>query len=353
MAINRPERRQATTPDERTESSPGPALKDFDVHAMANKRFFVTGGAGFLGSNLVNTILDRDLGTVTVFDNFLTGRRQHFGSRVGSPALSIVEGDASDLRALTDAIRGHDAVVHLAANSDIAKAASEPLVDFDNGTCLTQTLLEAMRTTDVKRILFTSGSGVYGEVPPKPIPEDYAPLIPISTYGASKLASETLLSAYCHMFDMVGTVFRFANVVGPHMTHGVSHDFTRRLHADPSRLRILGDGMQSKPYIHSDDVVAAILFALQKQTSGYEYYNVGSEDHLLVRDIADIVTGEMGLKNVKYEYTGGTRGWRADVPVYRLDTSKIRALGWSNKLNSREAVIAAVRSLLKEIAAGL
>ena len=316
-------------------------------------RFFVTGGAGFLGSNLVNTILDRGLGAVTVFDNFLTGRREHFGARMKSPELSIVEGDMSDLHAVTEAIRGHDAVVHLAANSDIAKAASDPLIDFDNGTRLTQTLLEAMRVTGVKRILFTSGSGVYGEVPPKPIPEDHAPLIPISTYGASKLASETLVSAYSHMFDMVGTVFRFANVVGPHMTHGVSHDFTRRLHLDPTRLQILGDGMQSKPYVHSDDVVAAILFILSNQKSGYEYYNVGSQDHLLVRDIADIVTGEMGLKDVKYEYTGGARGWRADVPVYRLDTSKIRALGWSNKMNSREAVVAAVRSLLAEIAAGL
>jgi UDP-glucose 4-epimerase len=137
------------------------------------------------------------------------------------------------------------------------------------------------------------------------------------------------------------------------MTHGVSHDFTRRLHADPSHLQILGDGNQSKPYIHSDDVVAAMLFLQARQTAGYEYYNVGSEDHLLVHDIADIVIGEMGLKNVKYEYTGGARGWRADVPVYRLDTSKIRRLGWKNKLNSREAVTAAVRSLLGEIAAGL
>ena len=178
-------------------------------------------------------------------------------------------------------------------------------------------------------------------------------MIPISTYGAAKLASETLISAYCHMFDMVGTVFRFANVVGPHMTHGVSHDFTRRLHADPTHLQILGDGNQSKPYIHADDVVAAMLFLQQQQTSGYDYYNVGSEDHLLVREIADIVVAEMGLKNVKYEYTGGARGWRADVPVYRLDTSKIRRLGWKNELNSREAVVAAVRSLLGEIAAGL
>ena len=316
-------------------------------------RFFITGGAGFLGSNLVNTILDRRLGAVTVFDNFLTGRREHFGDRVRATELAIVEGDVADTPTVAKAIASHDVVFHVAANSDIARAAKDPLVDFDNGTRLTQSLLEAMRTSGVKRVLFTSGSGVYGEVPPIPVAEDFAPMIPISTYGASKLASEALISAYCHMFDLVGTVFRFANVVGSHMTHGVSHDFTRRLHADPSYLQILGDGNQSKPYIHADDVVAAMLFLQERQTTGYEYYNVGSEDHLLVREIADIVVGEMGLKNVKFEYTGGARGWRADVPVYRLDTSKIRRLGWTNKRNSREAVVAAVRSLLGEIAAGL
>jgi UDP-glucose 4-epimerase len=316
-------------------------------------RFFVTGGAGFLGSNLVNTILDRRLGSVTVWDSFATGRREHFGERIRAPELSVVEGDVSDYDPLAGALRGHDVVFHLAANSDIARAVRDPLVDFDNGTRLTQTLLEAMRNAGVRRILFTSGSGVYGEVPPVPVPEDHGPMTPISTYGASKLASETLISAYCHMFDFVGTVFRFANVVGPHMTHGVSHDFTRRLHADRSRLQILGDGNQSKPYIHADDVVAAMLFLQSRQTTGFEYYNVGSEDHLLVREIADIVVGEMGLTGVTYEYTGGARGWRADVPVYRLDTSKIRRLGWRNERNSREAVVAAVRSLLAEIAAGL
>src|SRR5262245_23515268 len=140
-------------------------------------RFFVTGGAGFVGSNLVNAILDRGLGSVTVFDNFLTGRRAHFGSRVNSAELSVIEGDAADSRALAQALPNHDVVIHLAANSDIARAANDPLVDFDNGTRLTQMVLEAMRLTGVKRIVFTSGSGVYGEVPPEPIPEDYAPLI--------------------------------------------------------------------------------------------------------------------------------------------------------------------------------
>jgi UDP-glucose 4-epimerase len=315
-------------------------------------RFFITGGAGFLGSNLTNEILDRKLGSVTVFDNFTTGRRRHFGARANDPRLSIIEGDVSDLPAVTAAVAGHDVVFHLASNSDIARAATDPLIDFNNGTVLTQMLLEAMRTAGVKRILFTSGSGVYGEVPPEPIPEAYPYMIPISTYGAQKLASEALISAYAHMFDMVGTVFRFANVVGPHMTHGVSHDFTRRLHADPKRLDIMGDGNQSKPYVHTSDVVEAMLLLCERQTEGYDVFNVGSEDHLLVREIAEIVVAEMGLNGVAFDFSGGARGWRADVPVYRIDTTKVRSIGWNNKMNSREAVSAAVRSLITEIAEG-
>jgi UDP-glucose 4-epimerase len=315
-------------------------------------RSFITGGAGFLGSNLTNEILDRKLGPVTVYDDFSIGRREHFGARLSDPALSIVEGNVRDLATLTKAIAGHDVVFHLASNSDISRAATEPLIDFENGTLLTQTLLEAMRTTGVKRILFTSGSGVYGEVPPDPIPEAYPYMIPISTYGAQKLASEALISAYCHMFDLVGTVFRFANVVGPHMTHGVSHDFTRRLHANATRLDIMGDGNQSKPYVHTSDVVEAILLLCEHQKSGFDVFNVGSEDHLLVREIAAIVVEEMGLTDVAFDFSGGARGWRADVPVYRIDTSKVRKIGWSNKMNSRGAVSAAVRSLIAEIAAG-
>jgi UDP-glucose 4-epimerase len=316
-------------------------------------KFFVTGGAGFLGSNLVNALLDRGHGSVTVYDNFATGRREHFGRRIDDPRLAVVKADVADYDTLVKHLPGHDVVFHLAANSDIARAMSDPLLDFDNGTRLTQMLLEGMRNTGVKRILFTSGSGVYGDIPPQPIPEDFARMIPISTYGASKLASEALISAYCHMFDMVGTVFRFANVVGPHMTHGVSHDFTRRLHASATSLQIFGDGNQSKPYVHVEDVIEAMLLLLSRQTEGYQYYNVGSDDHLLVREIADIVVDEMKLGEVKREYSGGARGWRADVPVYRLDTSKIRSVGWRNKMSSREAVTAAVRSLIGEIATGL
>jgi UDP-glucose 4-epimerase len=247
---------------------------------------------------------------------------------------------------------GHDVVYHFASNSDIARAATEPAIDFLNGTLLTHNVLEAMRDTGVKRVLFTSGSGVYGDVPPVPIPEEYAKMLPISTYGACKLASESLISAYCHMFGVTGTVFRFANVVGPHQTHGVAYDFLRRLAKDPTQLKIYGDGQQTKPYVHINDVMAAFQLLERSQSSGYDVFNVGTEDFLTVRDVADIVVDRMKLANVRYEFTGGARGWKADVPVYKLDSRKIRDRGWSSQLNSRESVIAAVESMIQDLTAG-
>jgi len=316
-------------------------------------KYFVTGGAGFIGAHLVNRLLDTTGGDVTVFDNFSTGRRWHFGDRVKSPRLRIVEGSCQDQAAIKAAIAGHDLVFHLASNSDIARAATDPDVDFANGTLLARNVLEAMRQTGVRRIVFTSGSGVYGEVPPRPIPEDFDRMIPVSTYGACKLACEALISAYSFMFDLQGIVFRFANVVGPQQTHGVAYDFMCRLAKDPSQLRIYGDGTQSKPYIHVDDVLDAFLLITGRgDAAGYQYYNVASQDFLTVSEIADLVVERMGLKNVRYNYTGGSRGWKADVPLYRLDTGKIRAQGWASRRSSREAVTAAVDAMLADLRSG-
>ena len=320
--------------------------------AAYHMKYFVTGGAGFIGAHWVNRILDTSDSRVTVFDNFSTGRRWHFGDRVRDPRLTIVEADAQDESKLAAAMPGHDIVYHFAANSDIARAQTEPTVDFRNGTIPTNNVLEAMRKTGVKRIVFTSGSGVYGEVPPKPIPENYDRMIPVSTYGACKLACESLISAYSFMFDMTGTVFRFANVVGPQQTHGVAHDFMLRLVKDPAQLKIFGDGTQSKPYIHIEDVMAAFEMMQREQKGGYDVFNVGTTDFLTVREIADIVCERMGLKNVKYNFTGGSRGWKADVPVYRLDTTKVRSRGWASRRSSREAVVAAVDSMLEDVKKG-
>jgi UDP-glucose 4-epimerase len=320
---------------------------------LVAKKYLITGGAGFIGAHLANRILDTSDAVVTVFDNLATGRRWHFGERLNDPRLTLIVGDCRSQQQIIDVVKeGHDVVFHLASNSDIARAAEQPSIDFENGTLLTHNVLEAMRKFGIRRVAFTSGSGVYGEVPPVPIKEDYERMIPVSTYGACKLASEALISAYSFMFDMQGIVFRFANVVGPQQTHGVAYDFIQRLSKDPTTLRILGDGSQSKPYIHVDDVLDAFLMVEGVERIGYEYYNVASEDFLTVREIADIVVERMGLKNVKYEFTGGNRGWKADVPVYRLNTDKIRARGWSNKRSSRLAVTASVDAMIGEVRGG-
>ena len=310
------------------------------------------GGAGFIGAHLVQRLLDTTPAEVVVYDNFSTGRRWPFEDKAGERRLNIIEADAADLERLVTAMSGCDAVYHLAANSDIARAAAEPGIDFWNGHYLTHNALEAMRQCDCRRILFASGSGVYGDVPPILLPEDYPHLIPISTYGASKLASESLISAYSHLFGIKGTVLRFANVVGPHQTHGVAYDFIRRLLRDPKRLLIYGDGQQSKPYIFISDVLDAFQMQERKQTLPYDVFNVGTMDYLTVAQIAEIVVRKMGLENVAFEYTGGARGWKADVPVYRLKTDKVRQTGWQSTLTSRQAVEAAVEAMLEDARQG-
>jgi UDP-glucose 4-epimerase len=314
-------------------------------------KIFITGGAGFIGSHLSLKMLSLGF-DVTVYDNFSNGHKWHFGDEISNKNLRIIEADLLNTNILDRSICGHDMVFHLASNADIARAATEPSIDFLNGTHLTHSLLEAMRKNSIKKIIYTSGSGVYGEVPPLPIPEDYEKTIPISTYGAQKLASEALISAYSFMFDITGIVFRFANVVGPRQTHGVAYDFLRRLSRDSSCLRILGDGTQSKPYIYVDDVVNAFLLANDKYKLGYHYFNVASDDALTVNQIADLACEKMNIKDVRYDYTGGSRGWRADVPFYRLNTSKIKKIGWLPSLNSREAVSRAMESMILDIKNG-
>ena len=311
-------------------------------------RFFIAGGAGFIGSHLVHRLLGRPDALINIFDNFSSGRMWHLKDCLGSDRLSIIQGDVKDLESLKKAMAGSDIVFHLASNPEIAKAITQPDVDFWEGTYLTQNILEAMRETGARRLLYASGSGVYGDTGHTPVAEDYSPMLPISTYGASKLGGEALICAYCHIFDMHAVAFRFANVVGPRQTHGVVYDFVRNLLRDPSRLPILGDGKQSKSYIHVSDILDAMLLILDQGWQGYQYFNVATEDFVTVRQIADLVVERMDLKDVIYQFSEGSRGWKGDVPVVRLISTKIRTLGWKNRFSSLEALQNAVDSMIAE-----
>jgi len=315
-------------------------------------KIFVTGGAGFIGSHLVSRLLKSErTERVVVYDNFTSGQRSYLQVLTGDRRLSVIESDLKDAGRVHEAMVGCDTIFHLAANPDIAKAITQPDIDFWEGTYLTQNVLEAMRQTGAGRIFYTSGSGVYGEDPTVDFPESYGPCIPISTYGASKLASEALIAAYCHMFGLVARVFRFANVVGPRQTHGVGYDFIRRLKNDSTALRILGDGTQKKSYVHVDDVLEAIFVVAANGIKPYEVFNVATDDYVTVRQIADLAVAIAGLQpdEVRYDFAGGDRGWKGDVPIVRFDCSKIKALGWRNRRSSAEALSDAMEAMRREI----
>lgn len=318
-------------------------------------RYFLVGGAGFLGSHFADRLLRmNDVAAVTVYDNMSSGREWHFAHHLGDPRFVVVVADVADENRLAETMAGHDIVIHLASNPDIARAVVEPSVDFYQGTMLTHHVLEAMRRTGTPRLLYASGSGVYGDLGETEAEEDHGPLLPVSTYGASKLAGEALIASYTAMFGLVGRVYRFANVVGARQTHGVGFDFVRKLRADPTRLQILGDGSQSKSYIHAADVVDAVLLADATHHEPYGVFNVGTGDYITVKEIADLVVECMKLDSTKvvYEFTGGDRGWRGDVPVVRFSSDRIKSLGWSCRRTSGEALRAAILAMLDESGQG-
>ncbi|HET6509509.1 MAG TPA: NAD-dependent epimerase/dehydratase family protein [Baekduia sp.] len=305
-------------------------------------RNFVAGGAGFIGSHMTRTLLRDPEQEVVVYDNLSSGTPAYLDDVLDDERLTFVVGDLQDLEATTAAIEGCDRMFLYAANPDIAKAVTEPAIDFWQGTYLTNNAIEAARVAGVRRIVYSSGSGVYGDRGEEAVREDAGAMHPVSTYGASKLACEAMLSAYSHMFGIEVVVFRFANVVGPRQTHGVTYDFVRRLRDDPERLRILGDGRQSKSYIHVSDVVDAMLsMADRPEGRPYEVFNAGTLDYVTVAEIADLCCARLGLDpaDVRYEFSGGTRGWKGDVPVVRFDSGRLRALGWRTSYTSREALV--------------
>ena len=313
---------------------------------LKNKRIFITGGAGFIGSHLVDRLIKNN--QVTVYDNLTSGKRSYLKEHLGKKNFKFIVGDLLDFKKLKQAIKKQDVIFHLASNPDIAKSLKQPDLDLKQGIIATFNVLEAMRLNEVKEIAYTSGSGVYGDQGIKYTAENFGPLLPTSMYGASKLAAEGLISAFCFMYDMQSWIFRPANIVGDRQTHGVAFDFIKKLRKDPKELEILGDGNQSKCYLFVDDLIEVIFFAIKKTNDRVNIFNVSSDSFTTVKKIAKIVCQQMKLKNVEFKYTGGSRGWKGDVPKVRLDTKKIKKLGWKPKLTSGEAIKKSIRDLLSE-----
>jgi len=313
----------------------------------------VTGGAGFLGSHLVDRLMGEGF-RVTVLDDLSTGRMENLGAWQGDGRFTFIRGDMREPDSIPPALEGAEVVFHFAANPEVAVGEAEPYVHFGENVVSTFNLLEAMRGEGSARALvFASTSTVYGDADRLPTPEEYGPCLPISTYGGSKLACEALISAYAGTFGLSACILRLANIVGPRMAHGAIVDFVRRLRRDPERLEILGDGTQRKSYLHSSDCLDACMAAYRATEGrrGAHVYNVGSEDQLTVMEIARAVAEEMGLKGTRLEATGGVdggRGWRGDVKYMLLDISRLKALGWAPRLGSGEAVRLAVREILRD-----
>ena len=314
--------------------------------AQRNKvpRYFVTGGAGFIGSHLVDRLAK--MGRVTVYDNLSSGRLEFISYHLDRGDLNFIEADLLDFSTLKQAIAGHDEVFHLAANPEVKAGIKATELDLKTGIIASYNVLEAMRLNQVEKLVFTSSSAVYGDVGVTPVTEEHGPLLPISLYGASKLGSEGLISAFCHLFHMQGRIFRLANIVGSRLTHGVIFDFISKLKQNPRQLEILGDGSQQKPYLYVDDCIDGMLFGMGHSTGWLNVFNLGSSSSTTVGTIANMVVQAMGLEAVEFRYTGGSRGWPGDVPQVRFDMTKMNRLGWQPSYISDQAVWQAIRNIL-------
>ena len=316
------------------------------------ERILITGGAGFIGSHLTDKLIKKGF-EVYIIDNLSSGSLKNIKSALEEGSVKFIEGDLLNFEEAAEAVKNCGVIYHLAANPEVRVGTSNPKIHYKQNITATFNLLEAIRRVGkVKAVVFTSTSTVYGEASEIPTPEDYAPLKPISTYGASKLACEALISAYAYTYGFEAVIFRLANIVGPRSTHGVIYDFIQKLVRNPTELEVLGDGRQNKSYLYIDDCIEALTLGFDRFREHVEVLNVGSEDQIEVRDIAKIVIEEMGLKNVKIKYTGGVdggRGWKGDVKNMLLDISKIKSLGWRPKYSCEEAVRVTSKELIKEL----
>ena len=311
-------------------------------------QILVTGGAGFIGSHLVDALLN-DGHNVTVIDNLSLGRKSNIQHNLDNKNFAFVEGDILDDELFLSLFENNkfDIVFHLAANSDIARSHANPSIDLNMTFMTTFKVLEAMRKYNVKKLMFASTSAIYGDAKGLEVKEDFGPLLPTSHYGACKLASEGVIASFCENYGIQAFITRFPNVCGERTTHGILHDFVKKLKKNPSELEVLGNGKQAKPYLYVKDLVDAILFVVNNTDEKINFYNLGVEGNTPVYKIAQMVIASMGL-NATIRYTGGDRGWVGDVPQFRYNLDKIHNLGWKAALSSDEAVQKAIDYILKE-----
>jgi UDP-glucose 4-epimerase len=302
------------------------------------RRACVTGGAGFIGSNLADRLLDAEI-EVTILDDFRTGRREFVADALGRPGARLVEGDVLDPAALADALAGCDLVFHLQANADVRRGLEHPRRDLEQNTLATAGVLEAMRAHDVGRIVFASTGSVYGEPSVFPTPEDAPFPLQTSLYAASKLAGEALVSAYAAGYAFTGVICRLVSILGERYTHGHLFDFYRALKRDPACLRVLGDGRQEKSYLYVQDCIDGLLSAIARHYDepGAHVYNLGPEETIVVDDSIRVVADHLSLAP-RIDYTGGRRGWVGDSPLIRLDNARIRGLGWRPRLTIGQGI---------------
>ncbi len=318
---------------------------------LKDRTILLTGAAGFIGSHLADALVESN--RVIGYDNLSSGKKELVEHLEDEENFELVIEDVLDEEALAEQMERCDMVFHLAANPDVKLGAEDTYVHLEQNILATYKVLDTMRRKDVDEIVFTSTSTVYGETEEIPTPEDLGPLKPISLYGSSKLSCESLISAFCHTFDMRAVSFRFANVVGPRSTHGVTYDFVQKLKDNPEELEILGSPPgTTKSYFYISDCIEGMIHGTENAENKVEYFNLGSEDYINVKEIADTVTEEMGLEDAEYNWTGGSDGdkggWKGDVKTMLLSLDKMKSLGWTPEFDSRESIAKTVRALIEK-----
>lgn len=310
-------------------------------------KYLITGGSGFIGSNLVDKLMENNPEKITVIDNLRTGKSEFINQHLGKKNFEFINKDIKKVESFPN--ESFDWVFHLAANADIRGGIKNTRVDLEENVIGTHSVLEFMRKQDLKKLIFASSSALYGETEIIPTPEALPDIKPISFYGASKIAAEHFISSYCFTYEMQAWMFRFANVVGKRSTHGVIPDFVNKLKENPNELKILGDGNQTKSYFDVSDCVDGLIdIPKADKNIVAEAYNLANNETIKVKNLGPIVVDEMHLKNVKYKFTGGDRGWIGDVPITVLSFEKVKKLGWRTKISLENAVRRTVRYLMDE-----